>query len=362
MIQLVFTIICKGVKSSPTRVGIMLFAVLGSIIAYTVLGIALSDMAVRAVSTWRLEWPFDMVVIGADVFSIQDQVQQIPGVKIAEKTSMLEILMPSGVISAMVPLENSAIYSLKHLEGRAPEHGGEISLPSSLARAKGVQIGDTISILPMQGNWPPEKFVVSGILDSKIGIPPIPILHADAIARVTAMPEATNALICLLDGKVDSARVEQAIKSLTASVTVRQTAQYDGVSSGLTLAGIMIASLRFVIVIVLGSSLISLFYMSQKEKAYECGVLRALGFTRLWLMLPPLFEGIAVLMLASILGTVLLLALVPVLTTAGNVSVRDLIRPIAAVNSLGLAVIAVSIFTQAFKPITRLLKDPWGKD
>jgi len=106
------SIVRQGLKRSPVRAGILLLAMLGSITAYSVLGAILSDMSVRAVSTWRTQLPFDLLALAPNVFDMYDKVAQIQGVALVEKISMTDVLAPSGINSVMVQHDRISLFQV----------------------------------------------------------------------------------------------------------------------------------------------------------------------------------------------------------------------------------------------------------
>jgi len=127
------------------------------------------------------------------------------------------------------------------------------------------------------------------------------------------------------------------------------------------LAELITASLRVVILIVLSASLAAVVYMTQRERAYECGVLRALGLTRVGILLPPLIEGVGVLVLASALAVVVMPGLTSLLGIETSMGLRDVLRPIVVVSVTGLVVIVCCILSLSLRPVAQLLRDPWSR-
>jgi predicted lysophospholipase L1 biosynthesis ABC-type transport system permease subunit len=137
--------------------------------------------------------------------------------------------------------------------------------------------------------------------------------------------------------------------------------QYEGVARASSPADLTAAAIRSCVLVVSVASVASLLNLSQKERAYQSGVLRAMGMGKGWLLVPPVIEGLLT-SVVGVLGARLVLERThSYLGLTRAALVRGFLSDSAWFVGIGFGVVVFTTLTFAFRPVTSLLRDTWGK-
>lgn len=340
---------------------LMVLAVVGALTTYTLLGLLFEDISNRAMVQWRGEWPFDISLRGANVVSLENQVRKIQGVVHVEEARLVDVVLGTGQ-TRMVTISSSSLVKLECSAGEPPRDAEEVALPKSFATALQVDVGDTITVIPF-GTTSAVALRVSGILADKAGVAPMPVLTKEGSERITR-DLGSEALLINLDGRVDIEKTRDTIAALAPQAEVRiRDLQYSGVQQGKGLSEMVVGAVRLLVLCVTLSALTALFYLMQRERAYQLGVFRAMGLKRLWLLVPPLMEGLLVMLCGLIVSAGLVYpaaGLLGVMSPLGQL-LQELMVQTTQFTLISLGLTLAMTLILAHKPITTLLQDPWGK-
>ena len=342
------------------RLALMVLAVVGALTTYTFLGLVFDDISVQAMVQWRGDWPFDITMRGAGVADIEAEVRQLTGVVHVERALLVDVIIGQGMSSLLTP-GPSSLLELELSEGIAPRTFEEIALPKTVAESLGLRVGDMLNLIPI-GSTTIHRLVVSGILASKTGVPPMPVITEEGSRRLSTIN--TDVILVNLDGKVNLHRTRDALAVLAPRAEIRmRDLHYEGVQQGMGLSETIVSAVRLLVLCVTLCSVAALFFLMQRERAYQYGVFRAMGLKRFWLLVPPLLEGLLVMTIGFLVSALL------VYPAAGMVGVvkpfdtllQELFTQARQFTLLSVGLtLALTLFL-AHQPIIDLLRDPWGK-
>lgn len=336
----------------------MILAIFAALTTYVVFGAVLDNAATQAVQLWRSSMPYDIVVDG-NVERFSESVLKRRGVVTVDAVQICDVILGSYNVT-LLALGEDSLFVLDCEEGKPPVGANEIAIPA--AWNLDVLVGDSISVLPLTPGAEASVFTVSGILSGKQGVPQQPVVSTEAMRSFDS--EIRNRLLVALDGKVDIDAAAKSIAALSRQIQVSTAAdQYAGVQQGTSIVAMLLGSMRLLILVIAASSMGVLVYLTQREQAYQCGVLRAMGLRRTWLLAVPLAQGLIVFLVGSALSYVALIMWARGANRLlGAVDVTSLFVSQARTFILfGLAVIAFSAWSFVSRPITGLLRDVWGK-
>ena len=201
-------------------------------------------------------------------------------------------------------VEDIAVFGANLISGRYPQAEDEVILGSMAARILGKETDDAISI---QGR----AYRVAGVFDTGVVfyngavILPLPTLQ-----RLAAKPGCVTLFQVYCREDVDvNAVAEQLESELPDLVAVADVSQYSKVDQGLEVAKGMVWTVTFIAVVIGSIIVANTMWMSVLERTREIGVLRAVGWSRLRIVLMIVLEAAGLGLGACVLGSVLGLAL-----------------------------------------------------
>lgn len=360
MWRLIYRLVVWDLKHKRTRLLLMTLAIFGALSTYVLFGAILNDATAQTMQMWRTDSPYDLIVDGA-VEDLADVVFGCRGVRWVSTVRIVNVVLGSIDTTVFTPGEKS-LFVLDCESGSPPARPDEIAMPSSWAASLGKMVGDSINVLPMRVGAEAKMLRISGLLSSKTGVPEQAVLTPAGIASLD--PSAKQRLLVALDGKVSINSAKNDILGLSRNIQVQSaTDQYAGVQSGMGIADMLLSSMRSLVLVIAASSMGVLIHLTQREQAYQSGVLRAMGLRRTWLIAAPLTQGLIV----FLAGGALSFAAVGLWARSagllsGMTTVTSLFFGQAGLFiCLGLIMVAVSAISFAYKPITVLLNDIWGK-
>jgi hypothetical protein len=342
------------------RTLIMVCVVAAGLTTYVILGAIMRDISALASLGRRFEQPWDLVAAGPGAHSIASEVRGIEGVLVAAKAYVAQGIMQSTKCN-FVAFDEPDPFSTEYEAGGAPVSAEDVALTRERAQTIGVELGSEVLILPL-GETEPISFRVSGIIASKSGNLADSQLSPQGAAKLSRDISKDASLLIVLDGAVSIDAVRSAIRTLAPDLTVTLLrTQYEGVRSGAGLAGVLVASMRSLILLVSAASVAALSYVSMRERARQLGVLRAVGSTRTVLLGITGFQAL----FAVLVGTAISAGL------ASLLNLRLQLQSASAWSSfpqdagkIGLVVMIVVIAVSRSvhsRSIRSLLTDSWGK-
>ena len=358
MWRLLLRLIRAELGDKRGRAALMILAIFAALTTYVVFGAVLNSAATQALQFWRSSMPYDIVVAGR-VEGLRDSVLNCQGVVTVDVVQLCDVILGSRSVS-LLALGESSLFALEWEAGREPVSADEIAIPA--AWNLDVKVGDSISVLPLSQGAETRVFSISGILADKQGVPTQPLVSAEAMQSINA--KISQRLLVALDGKVDIEVAEKNIAAISRQIQVSSSAdQYAGVQQGTSMTDILLGSMRALVLVIAASAMGVLIYLTQREQAYQCGVLRAMGLRRVFLLVVPLIQGVVVFIIGSALSYVALTVWARFTDwLPDTVDVTELFVSQAKTFILfGLAVIFFSAWSFSEKPITELLRDVWGK-
>lgn len=358
MLRLMWRLIGHDLRHRRVRLLLMALAVFGALTTYVLFGAILGDVAAQAMQLWRTDNPYDLVVSG-EVSGLLASVGHSRGVVRVDSIRSATAIVENEETS-LLTLEGSSLFSLDFVQGGAPQSAEEVAIPAAWAERWGKRVGEEIAVLPLVAGAEGSSLRISGLLSDRSHVPTQPLLSGEGMQQVA--PQAETQLLVALDGKVSLDSVRRDLLALAAGIRVASMDdQYAGVQAGSSLGDLLLSSMRFLVLIIAAASMGVLIHLTQRELAYQSGVLRAMGLRQFWLVATPLVQGLLVFLVGGVLSY---LATLLWARSAGisRSAVADLFWGQAGLFiGLGLVLVAVSGISFARKPVTELLRDVWGR-
>ena len=348
------------------QIMIMILAVVGSLSSYVLLGTALNEMSETVVQVQRTDWPFDITFyrnFNEALFekAISD-LQNTEGIHHIESLVMQEVYLFSGKTGLlMLPDEESRII-MELDEGSLPEDENEIVIPSEIALARKLSIGDMITVIPTYPKAEVQEFKISGTLSSKQSVTRMPLVTESGMRTLLNSSMLPLTIAIQLDGKVDlDVVIENILELFPGQPITTHEEGYESAKQNLKLSDSLVMSLRTLILGITATSLAVLLYISQRNGSFQTGVLRAIGVKKAWLLLPAIFQTTFI----FLFGFIVTVFFIPFVSQIlGLTSSRSILLSNLFVD--GGVYYVVSIFSalvinlQFLKtPIPGLMKDDW---
>jgi putative ABC transport system permease protein len=308
----------REIMSRPGRATLTLLSIVigvAAVVAVTV-GTATTNQAFQEMyASVAGRAAFDVVAAGDASFDekVLADVEKTPGVKAAvptvQKRTALRFQKKRVVLSVMGidPERDKAVRDYDLQDGRFFGKGHEALLEVGFARGLGVNVGDKVKLTTSGGRV--VSFTVAGLLMpqgvagfKQGGIVFIPLHTAQSLFAHPG--EVNNISVVLADGSDEKAAMASLAAALPKGLTVRSPMERTSLSkemiqkvrAGLDLAYVTIMALAFV-------TILNTFLMNVGERRRQLAVLRAIGTTRRQLIHMLLFEGLAMGLAGTVLGT-----------------------------------------------------------
>ena len=328
---------------------------------YVILGAVLDEMSGLSALGRRSEVPWDMTITGPEAHDVAPEVREVTGVTRVTEVYIVRAIIKNGFRQLVALVDTSESPSTTLQSGTLAREPDEIVMPATLATEMEIPVGSEIAVLPLDA-FEPLAFTVVGILEPKSGTMPFPILSVEGAERIASNLAGSQALLVALDGKASIGATESWMRTLAPGLQITShREQYERVQYGMGLAGMLASTLRFLVLLVSAASVAALAHLSQREKAQQLGVLRAVGTTRLTLLTSAGTQTV----FAAVAGTAASYLIVSVARFPLGLQVSSILAGFLG-DSLILgtvaivAVLAVST-TLLRRTICSLLTDPWGR-
>jgi len=144
---------------------LLILAIAGAVSSYVLIDFATRDMAAGAMTTWRGDAPFDLIVAHVDAHDRLSAITALAGIRQVEPTTLLEIVLATEVMQAVVPVDDS-ILAFEYIEGRAPLSGKEIALTGLIAERLALAVGDKVLVSSTRDLGKAVEFIVHAAVHS----------------------------------------------------------------------------------------------------------------------------------------------------------------------------------------------------
>jgi putative ABC transport system permease protein len=195
----------------------------------------------------------------------------------------------------------------RYRAGHAPRHGDEVAIDATTAAQQHWHVGDQVTIVT---GLPATRFVITGIASfGSGGGERFAVFTPDAAHRLYATADVSQVDIALAPGAGLAAVSQRISVGLPAGLVVQsQVTQVDAAVSRISSAFSTLSDglLAFAVVAVLIGALVifNTFATTATQRQRELALLRALGATRLQVMLSGLIEALVIGVLGAVLGVV----------------------------------------------------------
>ncbi len=341
-----------SLSRKPLRTLFLLLTIVGTLLAFMSTESATRELSTSAISVWNTQ-NYDLSIVGDGAFSLSQEIRDMVGVRDSENAYMITAKV-NGFSGDVFVVEDGHMLKLKWAQGREPQTEGEITVGSFIAKRDRLEIGSETKISGPDADSVAVVYIVSGAMANPASSC---IMTKEGLSRVEPVVEQYQTVLVARDAAIDVKKTKNKIEELAAGKGIN--IQDPGESQYMvdsTVYAITEGTSWLVLASGMSSFLI-LLGLYQRDRSYELGVLRALGYSRVAVFTVLSLEslvlitiGLAIGVFASIVGTYAL--------SMGNVSTLiartgRAIQEVAMV-SVFLALI-VSGRTSNFE-VTRLLR------
>lgn len=347
---------------NPLRTLFLILTIVGSMSAFSTTEATLRDLANRAGDVWRLI-PYDFEVTGETVFDLEKQIAAIPGVGLTERALHCAVSVNAITGKATVQMGNGRLRPARFSEGYAPELPDEIAITSMVAESGKIALGDVVDVawLATMSDTAPgdvilaeaKEFRVCGIVNWVFG--DTCLLSEAGLQRIHSNPAKAAMLLVKMDGAVEPAAIGSSIRQLSRKLRVSEMNDNDNVI--LDVASSLSQTISLIMLLAGVGSFYMLLSLSQRERFYDLGVLRAVGVSSARLAGQLILEGLLLLVLGAVLGSLLIFSVTSVLHLANvSTTLAQNLQPMMLLFALFLAVIVYSATRLAGQPATVMLR------
>lgn len=353
-----FSLLGADLRFNRWRLALLIIITAAALFTYVALGAILAEMQVTATTVWRSESRFDIAVAAPTLDATK--ASAVAGVRLVEKALMTTGLLGASEVEFMSLGADQQLYALTLAGGRLPAAAGEVTLPAAAATALRVDVGDTIAVLPSAVGKPIALAVV-GVFEGKLGTPLSPLLTVDGLRAFGK--NSQELLLVVLDGTVDLEATVTTMKGLYPGASVvGQDHQYEGVKTGLGIAGTLISSIRNLVLLITAVAVGALVWLVQRQRSFEFGLLRAMGVSKALVVLPACLNVGLAFILSAPLAWAALLAARPLLRAPRLELLRSVwLSSAGTFTVLALIIVAGVSLSLASQRIPALLNDTWGR-
>lgn len=347
---------------NPLRTLFLLLTIIGSMSAFSTTEATLRDLANRANDIYR-RIPYDLRVTGEATFEAEQDIAAMAGVSATERFLSSNISVNSMREEVIVQLGNGLMLPNRFTEGHAPEQPNEIAITPALATLGKIAPGDTVdtawfasSIELKPGevlSGSAASFVVCGIVTQEAGS--ACLLTEAGLQRIHANPAKAALLLVKVDGTVKTGTIASAVRGLNRTLQVAEMDDSDNPMLGV--AATLSQTISLIMLLAGVGSFYMLLSLSQRERLYDLGVLRAVGLSSASLLTQLILEGLILLVLGALLGGLLILSVTSVFHLGNaNTTLAQNSQPMQVLFAFFLAVIVYSATKVAGQPATAMLR------
>ena len=340
----------SSLSRSPLRTLFLLLTIVGTLFAFMGTEAATRALSMSAADIWNTS-SYDLSIAGPSAFSISKRVGEMVGVRSTEDVYVMPAIVNWNAGEVLVA-GDGRIMAPKYASGREPQTEYEIVVPSFIAERDLLEIGSEVTLSKTDGDARAVVYEVCGtILDQAC------VLTKEGLTRLEPSPEQYQTVLVARDASIDAANTRERIEQLVEG-TGMKVRDYRADQVMVNSRVYAITSVTSGLVLVCGmSSFLILLGLHQRDRAYEFGVLRALGYSKksvFWVLLADssilIAAGLLIGFLGSVAGTYAFrLGNVSTLIARNGGSMRDV-----GIASLLLA--AIVSYRTSNSAVTQLLR------
>jgi hypothetical protein len=287
---------------NPLRTLFLLLTIMGTVFAFMGTEAATRDLASSTTDVWNA-YSYDLSITGPSAFSVTKQVTEMAGVRGAEDIYVMPAIV-NGSAGEVFVAGDEHMFDPKYASGHKPQTEYEIAVGRFIAERDLLEIGAEVTLSRADDYAKTVVYKVTGMISDQAYLT---VITKEGLARLEPSPEQYQTVLVARDASIDVSttgkRIEQLVKGTEMKVhdhretrIMADTAVYaiTSVTSGLVLICGM-------------SSFLILLGLHQRDRSYELGVLRALGYNKksvFWLLFADSLILIAVGLLIGFLGSV----------------------------------------------------------
>lgn len=351
-----------GLLRNPLRTLFLLLTIVGSMSAFSTTEATLRDLANQASDVYR-RVPYDLEITRGNVFDWEQKVAGLAGVSMTERILRCNISVNAMSDIASVQLGKGQLWPIKYTKGRAPEGPHEIAITQGMATLGNVEPGDTVEVAWLasgdeiaQGaviEGMVESFLVSGITDMEFSSPPCVLTEA-GLQRIHSSPGLTAMLLVKTDGTSRLGEIVTKIRELSSRMWVTVIDESDAI---LGVATMLTQTISLIMLMAGVGGFYMLLSLGQRERAYDLGILRAIGVGGLQLTMQLLLEGVLLLVFGALLGCLLIFSVISAFGLGNvNTALAQNFQAMKILFALLLAVVIYSARIVGNQPVTNMLR------
>lgn len=340
----------SSLSRSPLRTLFLLLTIVGTMFAFMGTEAATRALSMSAADAWNTSL-YDLSIAGPSAFSISKQVAEMVGVRSTEDVYRMPAIVNWNAGEVLVA-GDGRIIAPKYASGRKPQTEFEIVVPSFIAERDLLEIGSEITLSNTVGEAGVVVFQVCGTIFDQACV-----VTKEGLTRLEPSPEQYQTILVARDASIDAADTRDRIEHLVEG-TGMQVRDYREDRLTVSSRVYAITSITSGLVLICGmSSFLILLGLHQRDRSYELGVLRALGYSKRSVFLL-MFVNSAIIVGAGLLIGFLGSVVSTYAFRFGNVSTL-IVRNGGSMRDVGIASLllaAIVSYRTSNPAVTRLLR------
>ncbi len=339
---------------NPGRTLLLLLVVIGTLVAFMITEAAMRDLAASSIDAWNAD-PYDMSIRGPGAFSLGPIVGQMVGIRGTQNVYEAPVNLNSFSGKALV-LGDGSLIRLKIESGRLPEAPDEIVVDSSVAKRDRLDVGSEAKISRTDDHTYVVNFTVCGIASG---------IHTDncvttkeGLGRLQPSLEQYETVYVARDAAVDLAKTKKLIAELVEGdenlkLVDHGESRYIADSNVYTIS----AGISWLVLCAGMASFLILLGLYQRDRSYELGVLRALGYNKIAVFLVLSLDALALIAIGLLIGLLGSIS-VTLAMRLGNIStlIARNGSPTVKVAAASILIATVVSLRTSNSKVTRLLR------
>lgn len=341
-----------SLSRNPLRTLFLLLTIVGTVVAFMLTEAASRELSASAISTWNTQ-PYDLSIVGSDAFSVSHKIREIAGIQGVENVYRT-FANVNGFGGDILVVEDGHMVNLKYESGRGPQAEDEIAVGSFVAKRDRLEIGSEARLSRTDDDAKTVGYRVCGIAANYIEKS---VVTREGLTRLEPSPEQYQTVLVARDASIDVARTKEKIESVIREKDLK--VHDHGESQYIVDSTVYkITSATSGLVLISGmSSLLILLGLYQRDRSYELGVLRALGYSKTSVFLVLAFDSLVLIVTGLLIG---LFGSVAVMWAfrLGNLStlIERNGKPTMTVGIVSLFLAIIISYRTSNSDVTRLLR------
>ena len=286
-----------SLSRNPLRTLFLLLTIVGTMFAFVGTEAATRELSMSTMNMWNAQ-SYDLAVTGAGAFSISKPVGGMAGVRGTEDVYLMPAIV-NGNAGQVLVTEEGRMINPKYASGGKPQADYEIAVGGFIAERDALDIGSDIRLSRTNGDEEAVVYTVSGIVSSP---PSLCIMTKEGLTRLEPSPEQYQTVLVARDASIDVTKTRERIRQVIEG-TGMKVHDYGESQVMVDSRVYAITSVTSGLVLISGmSSFLILLGLYQRDRSYELGVLRALGYSKIAVFLVLSLDALSLIAMGLLIG------------------------------------------------------------